>query len=129
MDRLNKGQVREFTAIFHDVFSRNRVDPKNNLSELKIAHLSETVGEVTDLDWVAMNRELEGYYTYILTIDDRFDVGRMYNVFLRGSHPVDGSENMEKEQFIVIDDASIIEGLLMSARTCNVPGGLGYPCR
>jgi len=129
MDRLNKGQIREFTAIYHDVFTRNRIDPKNNLAELKITHLTQTVGEVVDLDWTVMNRELEGYYTYVLSIDDRFDVGRMYNAFLRGSHPIDGSENMEKEQFMVVDDASVVEGLLMNAKTCNVPGGSGWPCR
>jgi hypothetical protein len=129
MDRLNKGQTREFTAVYIDVFSRQRIDPKDYLSEFKVTHMTDNVGEVTDIDWQPMLRKQLGYYVYFLDIDDRFDVGRQYNVYFRGYHPVDNGETLEMEQYMVIDRAAEIEGMLMSASFCNVSGGAGYPCR
>ena len=128
MDRLNKGQLREFTAIYHDIFTMQRIDPLDNLSEFRVTHMTDNVGEVVDIDWTEMERKQVGYFVYIMTIDDRFDVGTQYNIYYRAVHPTDGGENQQMEQFMVVDQASEIEGLLMSANTCNCPGGFGYQC-
>ncbi len=128
MDRLNKGQLREFTAVYHDIFTMQRIDPLDNLSEFRITHMTDNVGEVVDVDWTEMERKQAGYFVYFLTIDDRFDVGTQYNVYYRAAHPVDLGENQQIEQFIVVDQVSDIEGLLMSANTCNCPGSFGYSC-